>query len=245
MQLDDTELPLDPAMPLFAAPPDLSTPRARPLRQLIVDAGAASLDDEDLIALLLAGLEPPPAARRLAAALITAFRTAPRVLAAPPGRLRQVAGIANSHAAIIKASEALATRHARASLPVTVNPVLDNYDRVIQYCRTLGAHQPVEELHLLHLDAKNRLIADERHQRGTVAHTPAYPREICVRALEVGASALIIFHNHPSDSADPSRADIAMTNTIRDALKLIGVTLHDHLIVTASDAFSFRGKGLL
>ena len=249
MQLDDIELPPDPPIPLQApasatsiAP---STLRARPLRQIIVTAGAASFDDEDLIALLLVGVEPPPSARKLARALISAFRTAPRVLATPPDRLRRVAGVHTSHAAIIKAAEALAIHHARASVPDTVHPLLNSYDLVVRYCRTLAAHRPVEELHLLHLDAKNRLIRDECHQRGTFNHTPAYPREVCLRALDVNAAAMIVLHNHPSNAPDPSRADISMTEKLRDALKLIDVTLHDHMIVTASGVFSFRQKGLL
>lgn len=249
MQLDDIELPPEPGMPLFAAAPSpeppLSAPHARPLRRLIVDAGPASLDDEDLIALLLAGVEHPATARRLATSLVSTFRSASRVLAAPPDRLRQVAGIGNSHAAIIKAAEALATRHAQARVPDSIDPLLNSYDLVVQYCRTLAAHRPVEELHLLHLDAKNRLIRDECHQRGTFNHTPAYPREVCLRALDVNAAAMIVLHNHPSNAPDPSRADISMTEKLRDALKLIDVTLHDHMIVTASGVFSFRQKGLL
>ena len=249
MQLDDTERPPETDLPLFtaaAAPaPPLSASRTRSLHRLIVDAGAASLDDEDLIALLLAGVEPPPAARHLAASLISTFRTAPRILAAPPDRLLQVPGVGNSHAALIKAAEALATRHARSCVPGRIDPLLNSYDLVVQYCRTLAAHRPVEELHLLHLDAKNRLIRDECHQRGTFNHTPAYPREVCVRALQVNAAAMILVHNHPSNAPEPSRADVSMTEKLRDALKLIDVTLHDHLIVTASGVFSFRQKGLL
>ena len=249
MELDDTERPPEGALPLFtaaAAPaPALSAPRARPLRRLILDAGAAALDDEDLIALLLAGVEPPATARQLAASLVSTFRSAPRVLAASPDRLRQVAGIGNAHAVIVKAAEALATRHARAAVPETIDPLLNNDDLVVRYCRTLAAHRPVEELHLLHLDTKNRLIRDECHQRGSINHTPLYPREVCVRALQVNAAALIVVHNHPSNSPTPSRADISMTEKLRDALKLIEVTLHDHLIVTASDVSSFRQLGLL
>lgn len=249
LQLDDTEHPPEAALPLFTAAAaenrTLSAPRSRPLRRIILDAGAASLDDEDLIALLLAGVEHPATARQLAASLVSTFRSASRVLAAPADRLRQVPCVRNSHAAIIKAAEALATRHARAAVPDIVDPLLNNYDLVVRYCRTLAAHRPVEELHLLHLDTRNRLIRDECHQRGSINHTPLYPREVCVRALQVNAAALIVVHNHPSNSAEPSRADIAMTEKLRDALKLVDVTLHDHLIVTASGVFSFRQKGLL
>ena len=72
-----------------------------------------------------------------------------------------------------------------------------------------------------------------------------YPRQVCVRALEVGAAALVVLHNHPSNDPTPSRADVEMTARLRDALKTIDVDLHDHIVVTPGAAFSFRTKGLL
>ena len=95
------------------------------------------------------------------------------------------------------------------------------------------------------MDTKNRLIRDELLQTGTVNHTPVYPRQVCVRALEVAASALVVLHAHPSGDPTPSRADVEMTARLRDALKTIDVDLHDHIVVTPSAAFSFREKGLL
>lgn len=239
MDLHDSSDCPEPRLPLFAR--DL--PSVQLHRNPAADTGRA--DDIRMLSALLSASSDSTAAAPLANALLQKFRTAPRVLAAPPDRLRRVAGIAESHVTLIKTAEALAKRHARAALPDTVNPVLDAYTKVIDYCRTLTAHRDVEELHLLHLDTKNRLIANERHQRGTIAHTPAYPREICLRVLDVGSSALVIVHNHPSGVSDPSQADIDLTNRVRDALKLIGTALHDHLILTPSEAFSFRDKGLL
>ena len=217
----------------------------RALNTLILAAGERALDDRDLLALLLAGAEPPDTARDLATRLLAAFRTAARTLATPPDRLRRVDGIGEPHAALIKAAEALAIRHARASIPQAIDPLLDSYDRLVAYCRSLAGHRPVEELHVFYLDTKNRLIVDERHQHGTVNHTPLYPREVCIRALDTRATGIILFHNHPSDDPTPSRSDTQMTLRLRDALKLIDVALHDHLIVTRSHSFSFRNKGLL
>ena len=97
----------------------------------------------------------------------------------------------------------------------------------------------------MYLNRKNALITDECLQKGSVCHAPVYPREICVRALELQASAVIAVHNHPSSDPSPSRADIDMTNRIRDALKTIEVTLLDHLIVTPCNAVSFQALGLL
>ena len=235
-------------MPLFAArtaaPEPAPSGRACRLRAHLL-AGGRALDDRDLLELLLGAAEPALRARELASHLLARFGTAPRAIAAPADRLRSLAGLDDAQVALLKTAEALAVRHARAAVPEIVDPVLNSYDRVVAYCRTLAAHRPAEELHLLHLDTRNRLIRDERHQRGSVNHTPLYPREVCIRALDANASAMIVVHNHPSGSPDPSRADVSMTEKLRDALKLIEVTLHDHLIVTASDVFSFRAKGLL
>ena len=235
-------------MPLFAARAAVTEPlpadNASRLRAGLF-ADARSLDDRDLLELLLSAAEPPFRARELANLLLTRFGTASRAIAAPADRLRSLAGLDDARIALLKTAEALAVRHARAAVPEIVNPVLNTYDLVVEYCRTLAAHRSVEELHLLHLDTRNRLIRDERHQRGSINHTPLYPREVCIRALDACAAAMIVVHNHPSNSPEPSRADISMTEKLRDALKLIEVTLHDHLIVTASGVFSFRQKGLL
>jgi len=89
------------------------------------------------------------------------------------------------------------------------------------------------------------LIEEEVQGRGTVNHTPVYPREVVRRALALDAMAVIIAHNHPSGDPTPSEADIAMTGKIRDALSAVQITLHDHLIVGKSRETSFRALGLL
>ena len=154
-------------------------------------------------------------------------------------------GLSEDAIAAIKTAEALGIRMARADVPDTVRPSFGSYSKVIDYCRTLAGHRGVEEFHILFLDRKNRLIADHLHPRGTVCHTPAYPRDICVRCLELQASALIAIHDHPSGDPSPSRADIDMTGRLRDALKTIEVTLIDHVIVTPTASLSFQERGLL
>ncbi len=217
----------------------------RPLRTILLHAGESTLDDQDLLTLLFSAIETPGRARRLARTVLSTYPTTSRAIAAPPDRLSRMPDLTSDHVALMKTVEALATRHARASLPDDLSPTLDSYTRLIDYCRTLTGHRTIEEFHLLHLDAKNRLILDELHQHGTISHTPVYAREVCLRALDTGASAMIVFHNHPSNITEPSRADVTTTERLRDALKLIDVTLHDHLILAPSEAFSFREKGLL
>ena len=236
-------------MPLFdmsAAPASArDAHHRRRLRARFLRAGRAAVDDRELLELLLSGCPGTADAGALAASLLEMSGTAPRVLAAPPDRLRTVPGLSEEAIAALKAAQALGISMAREEVPATVRPSLGSYDKVIEYCRTLAAHREVEEFHILYLNRKNVLIADECHQRGTVCHTPVYPREVCVRVLELRASAVIAVHNHPSGCPEASRADIDMTRRIKDALKTVEVTLLDHVIVTPTGAVSFRQRGLL
>ena len=236
-------------MPLYDVPaPPASVREAASRRRLqarFLRAGREAADDRDLLELLLSGHRWATEAGALATSLLEIFGTAPRVLAARPDRLRTVPGLSEDAIAAIKTAEALGIRMARADVPQTVRPSFGNYSKVIEYCRTLAGHREVGEFHALYLDRRNRLIADELHQRGTVCHTPAYPREICIRCLELQASAIIAIHDHPTGDPEPSRADIDMTRRIRDALKTIEVTLLDHVIVTPTGSLSFQERGLL
>jgi DNA repair protein RadC len=143
----------------------------------------------------------------------------------------------------LKLCEAVAQRMARAR--VMHRPVLSSWDALLDYCHTAMAHRETEQFRILFLDRKNVLIADEEQARGTVDHVPVYPREVVKRALELNASALILVHNHPSGDPTPSEADIAMTAQIQDAAQVLGLTLHDHLIVGRSREVSFRSLGYL
>ena len=236
-------------MPLYDVPAGPASIRQaaarRRLQSRFLRAGREAVDDRDLLELLLSGRPSVDDAGALAASLLETFGTTPRVLAARPDRLRTVPGLSEDAIAALKAAEALGIRMARAEMPDTVRPSLGSYDKVIEYCRTLTGHREVEEFRILYLNRKNVLIADECHQKGSVCHTPVYPREICIRCLELQASAIVALHPHPSGNPDPSRADIDMTNRIRDALKTIEVTLLDHVIVTPTGSVSFQARGLL
>jgi DNA repair protein RadC len=124
-------------------------------------------------------------------------------------------------------------------------PVLNNWDRLTAYLHAALAREPLAQFRVLFLDTKNRLIADEAQAKGTVNHTPVYPREVVKRALELGATALILVHNHPSGDPTPSRADIEMTAEVKAATAALGILLHDHLIIGNGRHLSFRREGLL
>ena len=236
-------------MPLYDLPAGPASARQaadrRRLQRRFLRAGREAVDDRELLELLLSARPSVDDAGALAGSLLQIFGTAPRALAARPDRLRSVPGLSEDAVAALKAAEALGIRMARANVPDTVRPSLGSYDKVIEYCRTLAGHREVEEFRILYLNRKNVLIADECLQKGSVCHTPVYPREICVRALELQASAVVAIHNHPSNCPEASRADIDMTKRIKDALKIVDVTLLDHLIVTPTGAVSFQARGLL
>ncbi|MCH9050896.1 MAG: DNA repair protein RadC, partial [Proteobacteria bacterium] len=124
-------------------------------------------------------------------------------------------------------------------------PVISSWQKLLDYCRASLAFAKTEEFRVLFLDRKNVLIADEMQQTGTVDHTPVYPREVVKRALELGASSIIMVHNHPSGDPTPSKGDIEMTTEVREACEKLGISLHDHLIIGKSGHASFKSLGLL
>ena len=107
------------------------------------------------------------------------------------------------------------------------------------------ASAKIEQFRIFFLNNRNVLIADEVQQQGTVDHTPVYPREVVKRALELGASTLIMVHNHPSGDPTPSEADLSMTKEIQKGCRYLGLTLHDHIIVGAGTELSLRALGKL
>jgi DNA repair protein RadC len=128
---------------------------------------------------------------------------------------------------------------------ISDRPVIGSWTALIDYLQVALAHEPIEQFRVLFLDRKNILIRDEQQQRGTVDHTPLYPREIVKRALELGASAIIMVHNHPSGDPTPSRADIDMTKQVVQAMSAVGLTVHDHVIVGKNRHTSFKSQRLI
>jgi len=124
-------------------------------------------------------------------------------------------------------------------------PVLKSWSKVVEYCTASMAYGDREQFRVLFLDHKHAIIADEVQQQGTVNHTPVYPREVVKRALELGASGIVLVHNHPSGDPTPSRSDIDMTREIEDAARPLKIQLIDHLVIGRGSHVSFREAGLL
>ena len=213
------------------------------LRQRLLTAGPDSLNDQDLLEMVLFLALPRRDTKPIAKALLARFGSFANVIAAPVNALRAIEHMKESGPAALKAVHAAALRLAKAEL---VNrPLLDNWDRLMEYLNAVLARERVEQFRVLFLDTRNRLLGDEAQGRGTVNHTPVYPREVMKRALELQATALILVHNHPSGDPTPSRDDIAMTQEVRQAAGVLNIVLHDHIIIGNGRWLSFRREGLL
>ena len=173
----------------------------------------------------------------------TEFTVAPGDDTWAPEALAEVDGVKDTTIAALKVVREAANRLSRAEL--TGRTVLSSWQALLDYCRSAMGRATVEEFRVFFLDRKNALIADERQQQGTVDQTAVYPREVVKRALELGASAIIIAHNHPSGDTTPSRGDIDMTRQIKEACEKLGIALHDHVIVSRSSTTSFKSLGLI
>jgi len=213
------------------------------LRDRFMEQGADGLADYELLELLLFYSIPRVDVKPLAKDLIEHFGGFAGVLAADPDRLAEIDKVSYQTVVQLKAIQAAGLNIARAEL--TEAPVLTSWSKLLQYLKASMGHATKEQFRIVFLNAKNAIIADEMQQEGTVNHTPVYPREVIKRALDLGATALIMVHNHPSGDPTPSQADIAMTNEVADAGDKLGIVLHDHIIISKHGHSSFKEMGLL
>jgi DNA repair protein RadC len=213
------------------------------LREKLLERGPGALADYELLEMLLFLAFKKGDTKPLAKALINRYGSFANVLTAPQQELLDTPGLGEHSVSALKLVQDAALRLARAE--IMEKPVLNNWDRLIDYLNAAIAREKIEQFRILFLDSKNRLIADEAQARGTVNHTPVYPREVVKRALELHATALILVHNHPSGDPTPSRADIEMTAEIKAAGAVLSIVVHDHLIVGNGRHLSFRREGLL
>jgi DNA repair protein RadC len=212
------------------------------LRARLIEGGAEALLEHELLEYLLALAIPRRDTKPLAKTLLRRFGGYASVLGASPAELR-LAGLSEGAAAALKIAEASALRMLKAG--VINRPVLASWSALIDYLTADMAHRPIERVRLLLLNGKNMLIRDDVLAEGSVDQAPVYTREVIKRAIDHHASAMILVHNHPSGDPRPSREDIQMTRAIAEAGKLLGVALHDHVIIGAAGHASFRTLGLL
>jgi len=197
---------------------------------------AAVLDDAGILALAAS------ITRAKASRLVQEFGSLGAVVAAPVSRLI-ASGLTSRMADRVKVISSAVQRVLLGE--IKGRDQFSNYQAVLDYLRASMAFESVEQFRVLYLDKRNCLICDEVLGVGTVDHTPVYPREVAKRCLEVNACAIILSHNHPSGDTTPSHADIVMTKTLAETLKVFGIPVHDHIIVARDGHTSFKAAKLI
>lgn len=216
--------------------------RAR-LRERFLTAAGEALPDYELLELILFSARPRGDVKPLAKRLLKQFGSFDKVIYADEHALRGIDEVGDAVIAALKTIRVAAQRLVKSE--IGDEPVIQSWSALMDYCKLTMGKSKVEEFRVLFLNHRHALIADEVMQRGTVNHTPVYPREIVKRALELSASAIILVHNHPSGDPTPSKADIDITQKIVEATATINVLVHDHVIITATGHYSFKSFGLI
>ncbi len=220
------------------------------LRSRFMDSGAEALADYELVELLLFFSVWRRDTKPVAKQLLERFGGIGGLLAADPVRYRDITELTAGGeedlkftAVLLKTVQAVLQRALKEQ--IIDRPVIGSWTVLIEYLQLAMTHEPAEHFRILFLDRKNILIKDEVQSRGTVDHTPLYPREVVKRALELAASAIIMVHNHPSGDPTPSKPDIDMTRQVIAGLAAVNITVHDHIIVGKNRHTSFKSSGLI
>lgn len=216
--------------------------RAR-LRQRLFEGGSDALLDHEVIEYLLATAIPRRDTKPIAKALLAEFGGIGGVFAADPQSLSRVDGVGEGAVAAIKIAHAAALRLLRSN--IAARPVLASWQALLDYLRADMAHIAIERVRVLHLNSRNMLIRDEVMSEGSIDEAAVHIREVIRRAIDLGSSAIILVHNHPSGDPSPSRQDIALTRDIAEAGKLLGIAVHDHIIIGTNGHVSLRAQGLM
>ncbi|PIZ34026.1 MAG: hypothetical protein COY39_01125 [Alphaproteobacteria bacterium CG_4_10_14_0_8_um_filter_37_21] len=213
------------------------------LRARFEKVGYLGLHDYEILELVLFLSIPRGDVKAIAKNLLYTFKSLSGVLHAEKTLLKQVHGIGPATIHILKVTLALQQRSMQEN--IIKRNVLSNFDDIIKYCRSHLSLLTVEEVRILFLDHKMGIIRDEVHQRGTVNETALYTRELLKRTLELGSSAVILIHNHPSGNPEPSMDDIQTTYALIKAAKQLNIDIYDHIITAKDTFFSFKNTGLL
>ncbi len=221
---------------------DLASGHRARLRRKLLDAGPRGFHDYELVEYLLTLTIPRVDTKPLAKRLIDNFGGIGPLLEASAETLRRE-GVTDAAIAALKIAHATALRLLEAR--VEGRPILSSWDALGDYLHAAMAHSTVEEVRILFLNAKNMLIANEALWQGSVDEASVHVREVIARAIALGATALIIVHNHPSGDPSPSSQDIRLTKDLVEAGRHMKVAVHDHVIVGAQGRTSMRAMGLI
>lgn len=213
------------------------------LRNRLIHSAQGSLPDYEILEMLLFSSNPRGDTKPLAKELIATFGSLGKVFSADPDTLKKTKGIGEAAIASLRIVQECVERILKED--VVDKPILQHWKALLDYCRASMGNLTIEQFRILYLNKKNMLIADEVQGVGTIDHTPIYPREIIKRALFLGATSIILVHNHPSGDPTPSPADVDMTYKVMEMCKPMGITVHDHLVISAHKHYSFKSNGVL
>jgi len=213
------------------------------LRKRFMKGGLKAVADYEILELILFSVIPVIDVKSIAKALLREFTTVTGVFQAEEHELKRVKGIGPASAATIKTVFAISQILLREKFEK--NDILTSFKEVVDYCKLTMSHLKVEQMRVLFLDSSHKLLLDEVQHQGTINHTVIYPREVIRRCLELGATGLIIIHNHPSGESQPSNADIQATYDIQKIGERLGITVHDHIVIGHNNFTSFKNSGLI
>ena len=215
------------------------------LRERLREGGEDALPDYEIVELVLFAAIPRQDVKELAKRMLEAFKgDLAELFAASRDRLKEIDGVGDAVVDQLKIVRAASNRLLREKAKKS-DVTLSSWRALVDYCMAQMSREPTEQFRILFLDRKNKLLRDEVQGRGTVDHTPVYPREVVKRALELGASSIILVHNHPSGDPTPSASDVEMTKDIVAAAKTLEITVHDHLIIGRHGHASLKQLGLM
>ena len=224
--------------------PDYLGHRQR-LRTRFLLTGGKDMPDYEFLEFLLTMSIPRRDVKPLAKQLIKKFGSFAGVVNAQDNELLEISGIKETSLALLKAIKEGAIRMQWQNLNASDTPLINNWDLMVDYCRMKMSHKQVEEFMIIYLNSKLYLIGEEIQQRGTLNQVAIHPREVIKSAMDKGASAIILVHNHPSGIVKPSRADIEITKNIVQAGSVVDVNVLDHLIISKDNVYSFVQNGLI
>ncbi len=224
--------------------PDYAGHRER-LKERLISGGGKSMPDYELLELVLTLAIPRRDVKPIAKELIKKFGTFAGVINASKEDLYTCKWVKDGAYAIFKIIQESVLRTSWQHLKNCDDAVVNNYDSLVSYCRSAMAYNDVEEFRIIFLNAKFKIVAEEIQQRGTIDCVAIHPREVIKAAISKAAASIIMVHNHPSGDVTPSKADIDITRRIKEAAQAVNITLWDHIIVSKSDEYSFRDKGIL
>ncbi|MCR5224954.1 MAG: DNA repair protein RadC [Alphaproteobacteria bacterium] len=208
-----------------------------------ISTSSKSLNDYELLEALLFYVFPRKDTKRTAKELLFAFKSLKNVIFAEDSEVKKIAGLGESTATLFTLMKEIFSRILQNE--ITNNPVISTSKHVQNYYKSILGTLKKEQLRVMFLNSKNKLILEQIMQEGTINQTAIYPREIIQVALNCGASALILVHNHPSGDVTPSREDILITERIKEISERLDIQLLDHLIIGKNQIISLKEIGLI